>query len=110
MITLTDASPEASLQYVSAKLASLDQTLPADAYPSIARLGGRQTDLELLVQKIRAGQSVDEAIDDIISREQVTLRKNLFGDDEEEAKALKWTRDQAAGLVQGLSNKGEVRL
>ncbi|BGO96195.1 hypothetical protein NBRC10512_003414 [Rhodotorula toruloides] len=109
MISLTDASPEASLQYVSAKLASFDQTLPAEAFPSVARLGGRQTDLELLVQKIRAGQTVDEAVEDLVQRNASEIRKNLFGDDEDEAKGFKWTRDQALALVKGLSEKGELK-
>ncbi|GAA5828532.1 hypothetical protein JCM11251_000838 [Rhodosporidiobolus azoricus] len=109
MITLTDASPEASLQYVSAKLSSFDATLPPEAFPLVAQLGGRQTDLELLVQKVRAGQSIDEAIDGMLDREATSLRKNLFGDDEEEAKALKWSRDQAWALVKGLSEKGELK-
>ncbi|EGU11742.2 Dynactin [Rhodotorula toruloides ATCC 204091] len=109
MISLTDASPEASLQYVSAKLASFDQSLPAEAFPSVARLGGRQTDLELLVQKIRAGQTVDEAVEDLVQRNASEIRKNLFGDDEDEAKGFKWTRDQALALVKGLSEKGELK-
>ncbi|GAA5822542.1 hypothetical protein JCM3770_003570 [Rhodotorula araucariae] len=109
VITLTDASPEASLQYVSAKLASFEQTLPAEAFPAVARLGGRQTDLELLVQKIRAGQTVDEAVDDIIQRNASEIRKNFFGDDEDEAKGLKWTRAQAWAMVTGLSDKGELK-
>ncbi|GAA5890442.1 hypothetical protein JCM6882_002922 [Rhodosporidiobolus microsporus] len=109
MITLTDASPESALQYVAAKYCGLGATLPTEAYPLIAQLGGRQTDLELLVQKFRAGQSIEEAIDGMLDREATGLRKNLFGDDEEEAKALKWTRDQAWALVQGLSDKGELK-
>ncbi|GAA6010157.1 hypothetical protein JCM10207_005643 [Rhodosporidiobolus poonsookiae] len=109
VVALRDANPEASLDYVSAKLASFDQTLPATSYPAVSRLGGRQTDLELLVQKIRAGQTVDEAVDDIISREASSLRKNLFGDDEEEAKSYKWSRDQAWTLVKGLSDPGELK-
>ncbi|BGP44021.1 mitochondrial escape protein 2 [Rhodotorula kratochvilovae] len=109
VITLTDASPEASLQYVSAKLASFEQTLPTEAFPAVARLGGRQTDLELLVQKIRAGQTVDEAVDDIIQRNASEIRKNFFGDDEEEAKGLKWSRGQAWAMVTGLSEQGELK-
>ncbi|GJN94730.1 hypothetical protein Rhopal_007821-T1 [Rhodotorula paludigena] len=108
VISLTDASPEASLQYVSAKLASFDQSLPATSFPAVARLGGRQTDLELLVQKIRAGQTVDEAVDDIIQRNASEIRKNFFGDDEEESKAFKWSRGQAWSLINGLSEKGEL--
>lgn len=107
-ITLTDASPEASLQYVSTKLSAFSQTLPPDCHSSVARLGGRQTDLELLIEKVRGGQGVDEATDDIVYRSATEIRKSFFGDDEEEAKGLKWKREQAGAIVQGLCEKGEV--
>ena len=110
VITLTDASPEASLQYVAAKLASFEHELPPTAFPAVARLGGRQTDLDLLVQKTRAGQDVGEAVDDIVQRNASELRKNLFGDDQDEADKLKWSRAQAWALVKALGDKGEVRL
>lgn len=109
VISLTDASPDASLQYVAAKLATFEQSLPASAFPAVARLGGRQTDLDLLVQKTRAGQAVDEAVDDIVARNASELRKNLFGDDGDEASKLKWSRAQAWALVKALGDKGEVR-
>ncbi|GAA5970333.1 hypothetical protein JCM11641_001668 [Rhodosporidiobolus odoratus] len=108
VITLTDANPEASLQWVSAKLAAFDQSLPATAIPAVGLLGGRQTDLELLVSKIGAGQTVEEAVEDICQREAMSLRKALFGDEEDEAKGFKWSRDQAWAVVQGLSEKGEL--
>jgi hypothetical protein len=109
LITLNDASPDASLQYVSAKLAAFDQTLPTDEHEAVALLGGRQTDLELLVQKIRAGQTAGEAVDDLIQRNASEIHKKLFGDDEEEAKSFKWSKQQALDLIKGLSEKGEVR-
>lgn len=109
LITLNDASPDASLQYVSAKLAAFDQALPTDDHASVAQLGGRQTDLELLVQKIRAGQTASEAVDDLIQRNASEIHKKLFGDDEEEAKGFKWSKQQALDLIKGLSEKGEVR-
>ncbi|GAA5821571.1 hypothetical protein JCM10212_006519, partial [Sporobolomyces blumeae] len=108
-ITLTDASPEASLQYVEAKLSSLSQSLLPSYHASVSRLGGRQTDLDLLIQKVRAGQEVDEAVQDIVSRSASEIRKNFFGDDEEEAKGLKWKREQAGAVVRGLSDKGELK-
>ncbi|GAA5851794.1 hypothetical protein JCM9279_004412 [Rhodotorula babjevae] len=109
VITLTDASPEASLQYVAAKLASFKHDLPSTAFPAVARLGGRQTDLDLLVQKTRAGQDVGEAVDDIVQRNASELRKNLFGDDQDEADKLKWSRSQAWALVKALGDKGELK-
>ncbi|KAG0655356.1 mitochondrial escape protein 2 [Rhodotorula mucilaginosa] len=109
LITLNDASPDASLQYVSAKLAAFDQTLPTDEHEAVALLGGRQTDLELLVQKIRAGQTAGEAVDDLIQRNASEIHKKLFGDDEEEAKSFKWSKQQALDLIKGLSEKGELK-
>ncbi|GAA5941719.1 hypothetical protein JCM10213_008106 [Rhodosporidiobolus nylandii] len=109
LVSLQDANPDASFNFVAAKLASFDQTLPPEAFPAVSILGGRQTDLELLVSKVRSGQSVDEAVDDIVAREASTIRKNFFGDDEEEAKGFKWSREQAWALVKGLSEKGELK-
>ncbi|GAA5992192.1 hypothetical protein JCM10908_001812 [Rhodotorula pacifica] len=109
LITLNDASPDASLQYVSAKLAAFDQTLPTSEHEAVALLGGRQTDLELLVQKIRAGQTAGEAVEDLIQRNASEIHKKLFGDDEEEAKTFKWSKQQALDLIKGLSDKGELK-
>lgn len=74
----------------------------------MARLGGRQTDLELLIEKVRAGQDVEEATDDIVYRSATEIRKNFFGESEDEAKDLKWKREQAGAIMQGLCEKGEV--
>ncbi|CEQ40813.1 SPOSA6832_02487, partial [Sporobolomyces salmonicolor] len=108
-ITLSDASLSSSLQYLSSKLSAFPtpQTLPPSSYPAVARLGGRQTDLELLVQKIRAGQTVEEAVEDIVGRSAGEIRKNFFGDDEEEAKGLRWGREQAWALLKGLTEREE---
>ncbi|GAA5982300.1 hypothetical protein JCM5350_006133, partial [Sporobolomyces pararoseus] len=108
-ITLNDASPEASLQYVSTKLSSFSKTLPSSSHSSVSRLGGRQTDLELLIEKVRSGQLVEEAMDDIVSRSATEIRKNFFGDDEEEAKGLKWKREQAGAVIKGLVKFGELK-
>ncbi|GAA5942624.1 Yme2p [Sporobolomyces koalae] len=106
-INLTDASPEASLAYVAGKLDP--KLLPPTTHASVARLGGRQTDLELLIEKVRAGQQVEEATDDIVYRSATEIRKNFFGDDEEEAKGLKWKREQAGAIMQGLCKHGELK-
>ncbi|GAA5932532.1 hypothetical protein JCM1841_000240, partial [Sporobolomyces salmonicolor] len=110
-ITLSDASLSSSLQYLSSKLSAFPtpQTLPPSSYPAVARLGGRQTDLELLVQKIRAGQTVEEAVEDIVGRSAGEIRKNFFGDDEEEAKGLRWGREQAWALLKGLAEREELK-
>ena len=61
-----------------------------------------------LIHKVRSGQSVEEAVEDIISRGTSELRKNAFGDDLEDAKSLAWSREQAWAIMKQLANKPEV--
>lgn len=60
------------------------------------------------MQKIRAGLGPEEAVDDIVGRSATELRKSYFGDDADEAKKLKWTREQAWALAKGLTKDEEV--
>lgn len=62
-----------------------------------------------MIHKVRSGQSVEEAVEDIISRGTSELRKNAFGDDLEDAKSLSWTREQAWIIMKQLATKTEVR-
>lgn len=52
--------------------------------------------------------TLSEAVDDIINRNVIELRKSAFGDDSEDAKSLPWTRAQAWKVVSALAEKGEV--
>ncbi|KAJ3978815.1 RNA12 protein-domain-containing protein [Lentinula detonsa] len=61
-----------------------------------------------LINKVRTGMDVKEAVDDIISRGVGELRKNAFGDDVEDAKNLPWTRGQAWTLLDLLSKNSET--
>ena len=61
-----------------------------------------------MIEKVRAGQDVEEATDDIVYRSATEIRKNFFGESEDEAKDLKWKREQAGAIMQGLCEKGEV--
>jgi hypothetical protein len=65
--------------------------------------------LPQLVYKVRNGQRVDEAVEDIINRGVTELRKNAFGDDLEDAKNLEWSREQAWAVLKLLSKQEEVR-
>ncbi|KAK9895624.1 hypothetical protein P389DRAFT_152177 [Cystobasidium minutum MCA 4210] len=109
-ITLTDATSENALQYVQKKLEEYgkEDLLKGDNKAAIERIGGRLTDLETLIQKMRGGASVDEAVDDIISRSATEIVKNCFLEDSEEAKALPWTREQVWYLVKALSKQKEL--
>lgn len=61
-----------------------------------------------LIYKVRSGASVEDAVEDIITRGVGELRKNAFGDDADDAKNLPWSREQAWGLMKRFINKSEV--
>lgn len=61
-----------------------------------------------LIHKVRSGQAVEDAVEDIISRSIAELRKNAFGEDMEDAKSLSWTREQAWIVLKRLAQKAEV--
>ncbi|WWC69163.1 uncharacterized protein I206_103099 [Kwoniella pini CBS 10737] len=126
-IGLSDADESNALSYVKDKLKSFqhhkDQveiqrekientnavfSLSIDDSAQIAKLGGRMVDLETLVYKVRTGTSLKDAVDDIILRNTVELRKAAFGDDSEDAKSLPWNRSQAWKVVKELASKGEI--
>jgi hypothetical protein len=57
---------------------------------------------------VRSGQSVDDAVEDIINRGVNELRKNAFGEDAEDVKNLAWTREQAWAIMKQLATKNHV--
>jgi hypothetical protein len=63
-----------------------------------------------LIHKVRSGQAIEDAVEDIISRSIGELRKNAFGEDIEDAKSLSWTREQAWAVLKQLAQKAEVSL
>ncbi|EJF62443.1 exonuclease [Dichomitus squalens LYAD-421 SS1] len=109
-ISLSDADNASALSFVKQKLhdSGVDVQFNRDQISYIERLGGRASDLESLVHKVRSGMSVEEAVDDIVIRGVSELRKNAFGDDVEDAKNLAWTREQAWILVKQLAKQPEV--
>ena len=52
--------------------------------------------------------TVEQAVDDIITRGVSELRKSAFGDDADDAKNLPWSREQAWKLMKELSRRPEV--
>ncbi|WVQ99031.1 hypothetical protein IAU59_006163 [Kwoniella sp. CBS 9459] len=83
-------------------------SLSTEDAAQVSKLGGRMVDLETLVYKVRTGATIKDAVDDIILRNTVELRKAAFGDDSEDAKALPWNRAQAWRVVKDLASKGEI--
>jgi len=109
-IALYDADAASALSFVKQKLtdAGVDQTLSPEQTAYVERLGGRASDLESLIRKVRNGQQVQEAVEDIINRGVVELRKNAFGDDMEDAKTLPWSKEQAWIVLKQLSKQEEI--
>lgn len=105
-VSLADADQANSLSFVKDKLKG--QPLTSEDSEQVSKLGGRMVDLETLVYKVRSGVGIQSAVDDIILKNVVELRKAAFGDDAEDAKGLPWTRAQAWKVVSELAKHGEV--
>ncbi|KAJ3147035.1 mitochondrial escape protein 2 [Geranomyces variabilis] len=79
LVSLSDATPESALAVLQRRLG---EQFDADALRScIDGLGGRLTDLELLIQKIRAGMSPQDAYGEIVVRAINEVRKLGLGED-----------------------------
>ncbi|KAJ7886096.1 RNA12 protein-domain-containing protein [Mycena olivaceomarginata] len=114
--------------------ADIDLEYTREQVASVERLGGRATDLENLIHKVRNGTTVtvaplegaeDIVMDhparsfgntrlkdvldrDIIYQEVNEVRKKAFGDDAEDTKNLPWGREQAWALFKLLSKNSEI--
>jgi hypothetical protein len=133
-IALYDADAASALSFVKQKLrdAHVDLDFNPTQIEYVERLGGRASDLESvssktrflflptaispqsfvhlqLIHKLRSGQQVEEAVEDIINRGVGELIKNAFGDDNDDVKNLPWSREQAWAVLRLLSKREEVR-
>lgn len=105
-IALADANTRNAIDYITTKLTDMgkgDLLTPSNE-EQIGRLGGRLSDLEILTQKLQANSTVDEAVEDIISRSVAQVKKDIF--DEEPAK--EWTKAQIWYLTQLFSSAEEA--
>ncbi|KII88921.1 hypothetical protein PLICRDRAFT_590111 [Plicaturopsis crispa FD-325 SS-3] len=109
-IALYDADATSALSFVTKKLrdTGVDLELSSQQVTYVQRLGGRASDLESLIHKVRGGQQIEEAVEDIINRGVSELRKNAFGDDPEDAKSLPWAREQAWAILRQLASQAEL--
>ncbi|KZT74225.1 hypothetical protein DAEQUDRAFT_761656 [Daedalea quercina L-15889] len=110
VISLSDADSPSALSFVKQKLhdSGVDIKFDKEQISYIQRLGGRASDLDSLIHKVRNGQTVQDAIEDIVTRGVSEIRKNAFGEDLEDAKNLPWSREQAWVLMKKLSQKSEI--
>ncbi|KAF9913269.1 mitochondrial escape protein 2 [Linnemannia zychae] len=99
-IVLTDATLESALEFV---YNHLDRDEYPDLIKSVQTIGGRLTDLELFVQKIKSGAKPEDAVKDILGRAVVEVRKNAFDFDNSDGRTLNWTPLQFWAVMKQLA-------
>ncbi|KAF9582484.1 mitochondrial escape protein 2 [Lunasporangiospora selenospora] len=104
-LVLADAPLESSLEYV---YKHLDREEYPDLIEPVQTIGGRLTDLELFVQKIKGGLTSDEAMHDILTRAVVEVRKNAYDFDNSDGRTLSWTPIQFWTVMKALANTDAV--
>ncbi|EFP80782.2 uncharacterized protein PGTG_06738 [Puccinia graminis f. sp. tritici CRL 75-36-700-3] len=113
-IVLTDASTDSALQYVSKRLSTdpnRKSTVLAKDSALIQIVGGRLTDLDLLVQKIESGLDVERAIEEIVRQSMEEIKRKCFvHGDHDQSKLLPWANHQVWDLIKRLSSHDEVPL
>jgi hypothetical protein len=62
-----------------------------------------------LIHKVRSGMTIEEAVEDIVTRGVGELRKNAFGEESEDTKSMGWSREQVFFILKGLAKSDEVR-
>ncbi|KAI8372407.1 RNA12 protein-domain-containing protein [Blakeslea trispora] len=105
-IALSDASLGMAMSFIKKQLDSEeeDPELPK----VVSALGGRLTELELLVQKMKMKMDAKTAFEDIVARNLIEIRKYGFGDSTESDSKLEWTAPQFWTVVKLLSEKKSV--
>ncbi|KAL1924976.1 uncharacterized protein VTP21DRAFT_4630 [Calcarisporiella thermophila] len=104
IVTLSDASTETALEYVRKHLDQHEDT--PELVESVRMLGGRLTDLDLLVQRVRGGWSLREAAADIVTKAVTEIRKHAFGEDAEDVEKIMWNEVQIWQVIKALAENG----
>ncbi|KAF9178843.1 mitochondrial escape protein 2 [Haplosporangium sp. Z 767] len=104
-IVLTDATLDSAMEFVY-------KHLEKDEYPNIIdcvkTIGGRLTDLELFVQKVKSGISPEDALHDILGKAVIEVRKSAFDYDNSDKKPLNWTPIQFWAVMKQLAESDAV--
>ncbi|KAF9354019.1 mitochondrial escape protein 2 [Mortierella sp. AD094] len=101
-IVLSDATLESAMEFVY-KL--LDHTKYPALRESVKVIGGRLTDLELFVQKVKSGIDPTDAVRDILGRAVIEVRKNAFDFESSDKKGLGWTPIQFWSVMRQLATE-----
>ncbi|KAL9553734.1 hypothetical protein MBANPS3_003159 [Mucor bainieri] len=105
-IALSDAPPEMAMSFINKQLGS--EVQDPDLPEVVAALGGRLTELELLVQKMKMKMDAQTAFEDIVTRNLIEIRKYGFGDTTDETNRLEWSSTQFWTIVKLLTNKMSI--
>ncbi|KAF9565318.1 mitochondrial escape protein 2 [Mortierella alpina] len=100
-IVLADATLDSALEFV---YKHLDRDEFPDLIESVQTIGGRLTDLELFVQKIKSGMGPEDAVHDILGRAVIEVRKSAFDFDSTDGRTLTWTPIQFWAVMKQLAS------
>ncbi|KAF9426941.1 mitochondrial escape protein 2 [Podila epigama] len=106
-IILSDATIDSAMEFVY-------KHLDKEEYPglkkSVQTIGGRLTDLELFVQKVKSGMTPKDAVHDILSRAVVEVRKSAFDlERSDKEKDVGWTPIQFWAVMKQLAKQDAVQ-
>ncbi|KAF9326844.1 mitochondrial escape protein 2 [Podila minutissima] len=105
-IVLSDATLDSAMEFV---YKHLDKEEYPQLMQSVKTIGGRLTDLELFVQKVKTGMSPQDAVYDILSRAVIEIRKNAFDlDRNDKDKTVGWTPIQFWAVMKELATHDSV--
>ncbi|KAG0347787.1 mitochondrial escape protein 2 [Podila humilis] len=105
-IMLSDATLDNAMEFV---YKHLDKSEYPHLRRSVQTIGGRLTDLEMFVQKVKSGMSPEDAVHDILSRAVVEIRKNAFDQDRSDKdKSSGWTPIQFWTVLKNLASHDSV--
>ncbi|KAL7753995.1 mitochondrial escape protein 2 [Sorochytrium milnesiophthora] len=105
VITLSDMNEWMTRRYVSIQLEQ-DDTPNMDAI--VANVGGRVKDIELLVQKVKSGMTVPDAIEDLVTKSIIEIHKHGFGEDLDDKNNISWTPAQLWYIIKQFGSSTQI--
>ncbi|KAI9470931.1 MAG: RNA12 protein-domain-containing protein [Benjaminiella poitrasii] len=105
-VALSDAPPEVALSFINKQLGS--EVHDPELQDVVAALGGRLTELELLVQKMKMKMDPRTAFEDIVTRNLIEIRKYGFGDSSDDSYKMEWSATQFWTVVKLLTNNTSI--
>ncbi|CDH60396.1 rna12 protein [Lichtheimia corymbifera JMRC:FSU:9682] len=108
-VQLSDVPPEVSLNFIARQLGQ--EKVDPDLRKIVESLGGRLTELELFVQRLKMNMEPAAAFEDIVQRNVVEIRKYGFNEGAEnelEDVKVEWTGIQFWQIVKALTESKSI--